>query len=58
MTNTGAYDFLDIHRMEREIKSALRGKNSAGREAYLNGYMGWDEVSEEAILSPEINPDN
>ena len=58
MTNTGAYDFLDIHRMEREIKSALRGKNSAEREAYLKGYMGWDEVSEEAMLSPEINPDN
>ena len=35
-------DFLDVYRMDREIRRELRGKTKAEREKYLKEYMGWE----------------
>lgn len=49
----GAYpprDFLDVYRMDREIKQDLKGKSRAERERYLKEYTGYVDPPEE---SPE-----
>ena len=46
----GAYpprDFLDVYRMDREIKQELRGKSMAEREQYLKEYTGYSDPPEE-----------
>lgn len=37
------YDFLDVHRMDKEIRRAMKGMNKAQQEAYLKEYMGWTD---------------
>lgn len=46
----GAYpprDFLDVYRMDREIKQAIKGKSPAEKERYLKEYTGYEEPPEE-----------
>lgn len=40
-------DFLDVYRMDREIKQDLRGKSRAERERYLKEYTGYPDPPEE-----------
>ena len=40
---SGDQDFLDVYRMDREIRRELRGKTKAEREKYLKEYMGWSD---------------
>lgn len=41
-------DFLDVYRMDREIRAELKGKSRAERIAYLKEYVGYqDETPEE-----------
>ena len=34
-------DFLEIYRMDREIRAAVKGMSKAEKEAYLKDYIGW-----------------
>jgi len=36
-------DYLDVYRMDREIRSGLRGKTRAEKTAYLKEYAGYGE---------------
>lgn len=45
------HDFLDVYRMDREIRQALKGKSRAEREQYLKEYTGYEE-------SPEAAPES
>ena len=49
LTGSESYDFLDVHRMDKEIRRNMRGMSKAEQKAYLMEYMGWtdDEPSEE-----------
>jgi len=49
LTGSEPYDFLDIHRMDKEIRKAMKGMNKAQQKAYLMEYMGWtdDEPDQE-----------
>lgn len=50
------YDFLTVHRMDKEIRRDMKGMSKAEQEAYLKEYMGWtdDEPSTEdnAFMEP------
>ena len=39
-------DFLDVYRMDREIRQEMKGMNKAQREAYLKDLMGWADSAE------------
>lgn len=39
------YDFLDIYRMDREIRLDMKGMSKSEQEAYLKEYMGWTDDS-------------
>ncbi len=59
LTGSEPYDFLDVYRMDREIRQDMKGMNKAEQEAYLKDYMGWrdDPVDETPWMStsnPEI----
>ena len=41
LTGSEPYDFLDVYRMDREIRKAIRGLNKVEKEAYIKDYMGW-----------------
>ena len=43
LTGSELYDFLDIYRMDKEIRKAMKGMNEAQRRAYLMEYMGWTD---------------
>ncbi len=55
LTGSEPYDFLDVHRMDKEIRRNMRGMSKAEQKAYLMEYMGWtdDEPSEEDTTSLE-----
>lgn len=36
-------DFLTVHRMDKEIRQAMKGMNKSEQEAYLMEYMGWTD---------------
>ena len=36
-------DFLDVYRMDREIRAATRGMTPKERAAYLKDYTGWKD---------------
>ena len=63
LTGSEPYDFLDVHRMDKEIRLAMKGMNKAEQKAYLMEYMGWtdDEPPAEDIDFPkpsEYDEDN
>ena len=39
LTGSEPYDFLDVYRMDREIRKAIGGLNKAEKEAYLKDYI-------------------
>ncbi len=43
MTGSEPMDFLDVYRMDREIKQEMKGMNKAQRETYLKDLMGWTD---------------
>lgn len=43
LTGSETYDFLDVYRMDREIRKDTMGMNKAEEEAYLKEYMGWSD---------------
>ena len=54
LTGSEPYDFLDIHRMDKEIRRDMRGMSKAGQKACLMEYMGWtddDPSAEETGLT-------
>lgn len=49
LTGSEPYDFLDVYRMDREIRRDMKGMSKAQQEAYLKEYTGWhDEAADEA----------
>lgn len=49
LTGSEPYDFLDVYRMDKEIRQAMRGMTKEEQKAYLMEYMGWtdDEPAED-----------
>lgn len=48
LTGSEPYDFLDVYRMDREIRRDMKGMSKAGQEAYLKEYTGWrDDAADE-----------
>ena len=43
LTGSEPYDFLDVHRMDKEIRRDIKGMNKAEQKAYLMEYMGWTD---------------
>lgn len=43
LSDSEPYDFLDVYRMDRDIRRAMQGMTDAEREAYLKEYTGWRE---------------
>ena len=43
LTGPEPYDFLDIHRMDKEIRRDMKGMSKAEQKAYLMEYMGWTD---------------
>lgn len=43
LTGSEPYDFLDVHRMDKEIRKAMKGMNKDQQKAYLMEYMGWTD---------------
>lgn len=42
------YDFLDVCRMDREIRRDMKGMSKAEQETYLKEYTGWrDDAADE-----------
>ena len=48
LTGSEPYDFLAIHRMDKEIRQAMKGMNKEEQKAYIMEYTGWtdDEPAE------------
>jgi len=44
LTGCEPYDFLDVYRMDREIRRDMKGMNKSEREAYLREYTGWTDT--------------
>ena len=42
------YDFLTVHRMDKEIRRDMKGMSKDEQKAYLMEYMGWTDDPEEA----------
>ena len=57
MTGSEPYDFLDVYRMDREIRRAMKGMNQPEKEAYLKEYMGWTDEPENDIPWLDVNLD-
>lgn len=48
LTGSEPYDFLDVYRMDREIRRDMKGMGKAEQEAYLKEYTGWrDDAADE-----------
>ncbi len=43
LTGSEPYDFLDVYRMDKEIRRDMKGMSEAEQKAYLMEYMGWTD---------------
>ena len=43
LTGSEPYDFLDVHRMDKEIRKDMKGMKKTQQKAYLMEYMGWTD---------------
>ena len=43
LTGSEPYDFLTVHRMDKEIRRVMKGMSKAEQKAYLMEYMGWTD---------------
>lgn len=46
LTGSKPYDFLDVYRMDREIRRNMKDMSRAEQEAYLKEYTGWTESTD------------
>lgn len=58
LTGSEDYDFLDVYRMDREIRRDMKGMSRSGQEAYLKEYTGWTDEPADGNPWPEFNPDS
>lgn len=58
LSASAPYDFLDVYRMDREIRRAMKGMNEAEQEACLKEYMGWRDEQSDNIPWLDFDPDN
>ena len=49
-------DFLDVYRMDREIKRELAGKSKAEKAAFLKAYTGCDEETDNTGIDKSASP--
>ena len=49
MTGSEPYDFLDVYRMDRDIRKDMKGMTPVEQEAYLKEYIGWRDEPEDSI---------
>lgn len=48
ITGSDPYDFLTVHRMDKEIRRDMMGMSKEEQKAYLMEYLGWiDEASDQ-----------
>lgn len=53
LSSATEYDFLDVYRMDREIRFDIKGMSKSEQEAYLKEYMGWtDDSADDAPWIP------
>lgn len=57
LSGSKPYDFLDVYRMDREIRRDTKGMNKSEKEAYLKKYMGWEDAPEDNSPWPDCDPD-
>ena len=60
LSGSESFDFLDVYRMDREIREATKGMNRKEKDAYLKSYIGWtddDPTETSECLSIEDNND-
>ena len=48
LTGSEPYDFLTVHRMDKEIRQDMKGMSKDEQKAYLIDYMGWTDDPVEA----------
>ena len=48
LTGSEPYDFLTVHRMDKEIRRDMKGMSKDEQKAYLMEYIGWTDDPEEA----------
>lgn len=58
MMDTSYCDFLEVYRMDRDIRRDMKGMNKAERTAYLKEEMGWTDDPEEDDPYTELYPDS
>ena len=52
------YDFLDVYRMDREIRRNMKGLSRSEQEAYLKKYTGWADEPADDNPWLEFDPDS
>ena len=60
LSGSESLDFLDVYRMDREIREATKGMNRKEKDAYLKSYIGWtddDPIETSEWLPVEENKD-
>ena len=57
LTDSEPYDFLYVHRMDKEIRRDMKGMNDEERKAYLMDRMGWRDDPVDDTPWPESDPD-
>lgn len=58
LTGSEPYDFLDVYRMDREIRRDIKGMSKSEQEAYLKEYTGWRDDSDDGAPWPDFEPDS
>ncbi len=58
LTGSEPYDFLDVYRMDREIRREMKGMSKSEQEAYLKKYTGWADETVDDNPWPEFDPDS
>ena len=46
LSGSEPYDFLDVYRMDREIRRDTKGMSAEQKEAYLKAYTGWTDMDD------------
>ena len=63
LSGSEPYDFLDVYRMDREIRRNIRGLKRKEQESYLKEYIGWKEEDpsnplDDVFVSDDDNRNN
>ena len=48
LSGSEPYDFLDVYRMDREIRRDTKGMSAEQKTAYLKAYTGWTDMDDTA----------